>query len=77
MPTPCPKVDMEAKRILPFLHNRLSGMCVYVPTPDVSMLDLTVRFDEDGDAIIATQKEKVKKYLHKNRVFLLLLSVYA
>ena len=69
MPTPCPKVDMEAKRILPFLHNRLSGMCVYVPTPDVSMLDLTVRFDEDGDAIIATQKEKVKNIFTKSEFF--------
>ena len=34
-------------------------MCVYVPTPDVSMFDLTLRFDKDDDAIIAAQKEKV------------------
>ena len=59
VPTPCPKVDLEAKRILPFLHNRLHGMCVYVPTPDVSMFDLTIRFDEQDDAIIAAQKERV------------------
>ena len=62
VPTPCPKVDIEAKRILPFLHNRLTGMCVYVPTPDVSMFDLTLRFDEDDDAVIAAQKEKVVLY---------------
>ena len=58
---------MEAKRILPFLHNRLNGMCVYVPTPDVSMFDLTLRFDKDDDAIIAAQKEKVfTSFLTKN-----------
>ena len=42
-------------------------MCVYVPTPDVSMFDLTLRFDKDDDAIIAAQKEKVfTSFLTKN-----------
>jgi glyceraldehyde-3-phosphate dehydrogenase/erythrose-4-phosphate dehydrogenase len=70
VPTPCPKVDIEAKRILPFLHNRINGMCVYVPTPDVSMFDLTIRFEEEDDAIIAAQKEKVilLNYLLKSEI---------
>ena len=30
VPTPCPSLDQEAKRVLPFLHKRLHGMAVYV-----------------------------------------------
>ena len=82
VPTPCPKVDLEAKRILPFLHNRLHGMCVYVPTPDVSMFDLTIRFDEQDDAIIAAQKERVIchfSHLQINQIYVpsMMFSLYA
>ena len=79
VPTPCPKVDLEAKRILPFLHNRLHGMCVYVPTPDVSMFDLTIRFDEQDDAIIAAQKERVIchfSHLQINQIETILFSLF-
>ena len=52
---------MEAKRILPFLHGRLNGICVYVPTPDVSMFDLTIRFEADDGAVTAAQQQKVRE----------------
>jgi len=51
VPTPCPKIDEEAKRVLPFLHKRLHGMAVYVPTPDVSMFDLTVQFETESETV--------------------------
>ena len=61
VPTPCPKIDVEAKRILPFLHQRLNGMAVYVPTPDVSMFDLTLQFESSSENMYRDACVKLKE----------------
>jgi glyceraldehyde 3-phosphate dehydrogenase len=50
VPTQMLSLEEETLRILPFLHKKLKGMCVYVPTPEVSMFDLTLQLEqESGD----------------------------
>ena len=44
VPTPCPKLDEEAKRVLPFLHQRLHGMAVYVVSPLISQSRHQVKY---------------------------------
>ena len=33
---------------MPSMHGRLSGICVYVPTAEVSMVDLTLTLEKGG-----------------------------
>ena len=61
VPTTCPSLDAEAKRILPFLHGKLSGIAVYVPTPDVSLLDLTLQFETQKEDLYQDVCMKIKE----------------
>merc|ERR1712063_212179 len=46
-------------KVLPALNGKLTGMAFRVPTPDVSVVDLTVRLDKPAkyDEIVAKVKE--------------------
>merc|ERR1719277_2688571 len=46
-------------KVLPSLNGKLTGMAFRVPTPDVSVVDLTVRLDKPAkyDEIVAKVKE--------------------
>ncbi len=46
VPSLLPELDSEVFRVMPCLIGRFGGACVYVPTPEVSMADLTVRLGE-------------------------------
>ena len=47
-----PGIEQEVLRLLPFLHKKFKGICVYVPTPQVSMIDLTLQLENDhGDTL--------------------------
>ena len=47
-----PGMEEEILRLLPFLHKKFKGICVYVPTPEVSMIDLTLQLENDhGDTL--------------------------
>ena len=51
VPAPLPKLEEEVYRVMPSLHGKLGGMCVYVPTPEVSMFDLTIQMDKESDTL--------------------------
>jgi glyceraldehyde 3-phosphate dehydrogenase len=52
IPTQLPTLDEEMLRLLPFLHKKFHGLCVFVPTPEVSMFDLTLQLENDsGDTL--------------------------
>jgi len=46
-------------KVIPVLNGKLTGMAFRVPTPDVSVVDLTVRLEKPAkmDAIVAAVKE--------------------
>ena len=46
-------------KVIPELNGKLTGMAVRVPTPDVSLVDLTIRTEKacTGDEIKAALKE--------------------
>ncbi|KXJ17228.1 glyceraldehyde-3-phosphate dehydrogenase 2 [Exaiptasia diaphana] len=46
-------------KVLPELNGKLSGMAFRVPVPDISVLDLTVRFEK------STNMEEIKKAVKK------------
>ena len=48
IPTQLPTLDEEMLRLLPFLHKKFHGLCVFVPTPEVSMFDLTLQLENDS-----------------------------
>jgi len=39
---PSEALETEISRVLPFMSNRIAGVCVCAPTPAVSMLDVTI-----------------------------------
>lgn len=51
IPVSCPSFEEETYRILPYMRGKLHGMCVYVPTPEVSMFDLTIQLDKESETI--------------------------
>lgn len=52
VPATMPGIEQEVLRLLPFLHKKFKGICVYVPTPQVSMIDLTLQLENDhGDTL--------------------------
>ena len=52
VPATIPGMEEEVLRLLPFLHKKFKGICVYVPTPQVSMIDLTLQLENDhGDTL--------------------------
>ncbi|TRY78150.1 hypothetical protein TCAL_13476 [Tigriopus californicus] len=54
-------VSEELVRVIPKLGGKVSGICVYVPTPDVSMLDLTISLKHESDQIYRDVCLKLKE----------------
>ncbi len=46
VPSRLPDLDAEVLRVMPCLTGRFGGNCVYAPTPEVSLFDLTLRLGE-------------------------------
>lgn len=61
IPISSPVLEEETFRIMPGLKGKLHGMCVYVPTPEVSMFDLTVQLNNGGPNIYRDVCLKVNK----------------
>ncbi len=63
VPSRLPDLESEVSRVMPCLGGgRFAGVCVYAPTPEVSMFDLTVRLGEERenlyrDACLAIKRE--------------------
>ena len=52
VPTVMSSLNEEALRLMPFLHKKFNGSVVYVPTPEVSMFDLTLTLEKNvGDTL--------------------------
>ena len=52
VPTSMTSLEEEIFRLCPFLHRKFKGICVYVPTPEVSMFDITLQLENDsGDTL--------------------------
>ena len=52
VPTSMTGLDEEMLRLCPFLCRKFKGICVYVPTPEVSMFDITMQLENDsGDTL--------------------------
>ena len=52
VPTTMTSLEEEMLRICPFLCRKFKGICVYVPTPEVSMFDITLQLENDsGDTL--------------------------
>ena len=49
VPVPMPGLNDELLRVLPWLQGRLSGLLVYVPTPEVSLVTLTLTLNRKSD----------------------------
>ena len=42
---------MKVCRVMPSMAGKMSGVAVFVPTADVSVLDLTIRLKKEADNI--------------------------
>ena len=47
IPVQMPSLEEEILRLMPFLHRKFHGIGVFVPTPEVSMFDITLQLEND------------------------------
>jgi Glyceraldehyde 3-phosphate dehydrogenase, C-terminal domain len=54
-------------KVIPALNGKLTGMAIRVPTPDVSMVDLTVRTEKPATALKKSQRRQFEGHSRLHR----------